>query len=175
MLSLVDFQGVADLIDTIIGAAPQRLQTLLNVLSSSNERLEARVVIELVLRCNDPLAPSSTLCKDALKAAADLDILLNRPSWRRLEEVLRRPRAVALLHLCDAAIDEVTPYSAPRRAKISEIRPRVAFAALVEEERRGEEIQSISLMRSAAVPNVWDLLEQYVETDKASALRSQTS
>ena len=128
-------------------------------------------MIELVLRVNDPLAAPGSLCRDALKTAADLDILLNRPCWRRVEEVIRQPRAWGLLNLCDAALDEVSPYSAPRRAKLREIRPRVKLAAVTERNSRSNEIERVSAMRDAAIPNLWSLLERYVEDDKARMAR----
>ena len=44
MLSVVDFH-IAGLIDTVLGAAPKRLEPFLRALWSSNERLAARVVV----------------------------------------------------------------------------------------------------------------------------------
>ncbi len=47
MRSFVDFQGIAQRIDATLGNAPECLETLLRVLSSSCEWLEARVVVLL--------------------------------------------------------------------------------------------------------------------------------
>ncbi|MCP3956721.1 MAG: hypothetical protein GY719_02595 [bacterium] len=91
LLYWIDFQGVAGLIDAVAGAAPERLGKLLAALLSSQERLEARVVVELTLRCQDPLAPLATLCRDALQAAA-----MEMTSRRQEIERIRSMRDAAL-------------------------------------------------------------------------------
>ena len=161
-LAVVDFQGIAGLIDTVLGAAPERLDTLLRALATSNERLEARVVVELVLRARDPLAPLATLCRDALKAAADLDLLLTRQGWQRLEEVCSHGRATAILNLCDVTIAQANPHGQKRRERIQEIRPRVRLAAVAELKGRRNKIDQVRRMREAALPNLWKLIEAYV-------------
>lgn len=166
IVGVVDFQGIAGLIDTVLGAAPARLATLLRVLSSANDRLEARVVVEVVVRCRDPLAPLNTLCRDALKTAADLDILLRLPKWHKLEEVIRFGRANAILNLCDMTLKEAKPHTAARRAQISEIRPRVKVAAVKELEHQRETIERIRSTRQAVFPDLFDILETFIATHK---------
>lgn len=130
-------------------------------------------MIELVLKVHDPLARPQTLCRDALRVAADLEILLNRPRWQGIEDVVRRPRAWALLNLCAAVLDNETPFGEDRRRRIREIKPRVKLAAVAERDRRGSEIEQATKMREAAVPNLWNLLERYVNNDKARAARGR--
>ncbi len=170
MSACVDFHGVAELIDTVVGVAPRRLGRLLHVLWSSDEHLEARVVVEIVLRCRDPLAPLSTLCRDALETARDLDRLLKARPWHRAEEVCRSVRASALLNLCDAILAEPTPYNGKRRGRIREIRPRVKVAAAGELNGRRAEIERIRETRDAALPNLWSLFATYLAKDKRTGL-----
>ncbi len=159
----------------VAGVAPRRLGKLLHVLWSSDERLEARVVVEVVLRCRDPLAPLSTLCRDALKTARDLDALLKARPWQKVEEVCRFVRASALLNLCDAILTEPTPYNAKRRGQIREIRSRVKVAAAGELNSRQAEIERIRAMREAVLPNLWVLLATYLVKDKRTALGADSS
>ena len=150
------------MIDAVLGAAPERLDTLLRALWSSNERLEARVVVELAWRCRDPLAPLSSLCRDALKAAADLDTLLRLPEWRKLEEVCRFGHANAILNLCDVTLSRANPNTAERRKRLREIRPRVKVAAVAEMNSQHERIERLRNARRAALPSLWEFLETYV-------------
>ncbi|MCP3964534.1 MAG: hypothetical protein GY719_42440 [bacterium] len=172
ILYWIDFHGVAGLIDTVAGAAPERLGKLLHLLSSSQEQLEARVVVELALRCRDPLSPLATLCRDALETAADLDTLLNAEPWRHVQEVCRHPRAGALLNLCEAALASPTPYNERRLKRIREIRPRVRRAAAAEMISRRQEIERVRGMRSAVLPDLWVLLGGFVEKTKKTMRRA---
>ena len=167
-LNWVDFGGVAGLIDTVAGTAPQRLSLLLNVLSSSSERLETRVVVELALQCRDPLAPLQTLCRDALKTSAVLDALLRAPTWRRVEDVCPSARAHALLNLCDATLENGSPHHFRRRQQVRTIRPRVRLAAVEERNRLGEKIEQQIRQRQAALPSLWELLESFIASDRRS-------
>ncbi len=167
MPCFVDFQGVAHLIDAISGNAPEHLSMLLRVLSTSGERLEARVVVELVLRCRDPLSPLGSLCREALKTAADLDILLRREHLK-LSDIPRISHAGALLNLCDRALQEETPHGKERRRQIRRIRPMVKVLAVAELNNRQEEMAKIRAIRDAVFPNLWNLLETHLARFKGS-------
>ncbi len=163
---VIDFQGVAGLIDTVLETAPERLESLLKILWSSNEWLEARVVLEIVLRCRDPLAPLNTLCRDALKATVDFETLCNRR--RDVANICPsgHGRANAILNLCDAALKQPSPDTAKeRRERIRKIRPRVKVASVREMNRRRDDIERIRDMREATLPHLWALLEAYVSRD----------
>lgn len=170
LLNWVDFGGVASLIDTVAGAAPERLGLLLKVLSTSAERLEARVVVELTTQCRDPLAPLATLCQDALKTSTDLDALLKASHWTRVQDVCVAPRAQALLNLCDAALANDSPHHRSRRQLIRTIRPRVRLAAVDERERFGDQIAHQIRQREAMLPALWELLESFIANDRKSAM-----
>ena len=166
LISWVDFYGIASLIDTVAGSAPKRLATLLNVLSSSSERLEARVVVELALQCRDPLSSLSRFCRDALKTATDLDALVKIPQWLTIEDVCHEPRAQALLNLCEAALANDSPHHRLRRQQIRRIRPRIKAAASEERTRLGEQIRRHRRLQLAAAPHFWQLLETFVTNDR---------
>ncbi len=166
---VIDFQGVAGLIDTVLGTAPERLESLLKILWSSNEQLEARVVLEIVVRCRDPLAPLKTLCRDGLQATAHFEKLCNQPKWRDVADICPPGygRANAILNLCDAALKQPSPDTGKeRRERIRRIRPRVKVAAVREMNRQRDEIERIRDMRAATLPHLWMLLEAYGAQDK---------
>lgn len=168
--SIIDFQGVAGLIDAVLAAAPERLPTLLGVLSSSSERLEAQVVLDIVVRCRDPLAPLETLCRDSLKAAADLDAILNPRRGKNVADVCPPGRANAILNLCDAALRDAGPHTGKRRKRIRVIRPEVKVAAVQEMNYRQEDIERISQARDGQLPHLWLLLGRYlVRTKRANS------
>lgn len=171
--SVIDFHGIAGLIDTVLEAAPERFPTLLRVLWSSREWLEARVVIDLVARCRDPLAPLRSLCQDALTAASDLDALLHRSPSK--DGIRSDGHAVAILNLCDAAL--TNSRSAARRDRVRQLRPAVKVAAVAELTRRHADIERIKAARDGAIPNLWTELETYVTLDKErrGSRRSQVS
>ena len=163
---VIDFHGVAGLIDTVLENAPERLESLLKILWSSNEQLEARVVLEIVVSCRDPLAPLASLCRDALKATVDFERLFNLSRWRNVATIRPSGHANALLNLCDAALKQPNPDTAKkRREHIRKIRPRVKVAAVREMNRRRADIERIGAAREATLPHLWTLLEAYVAKD----------
>lgn len=163
---MIDFEGVAGLIDTVLGADPDRLHGLLGVLWSSDEMLEARVILEMVVRCRDPLAPLATLCRDALKAASDLEVILRRPSRQDVANICQSGRANAILNLCDAALAQPNPHKAQRRERIRRIRPGAKVAAVAEMSARQDDIERIQAAREVALPNLWKVLETYLTMDQ---------
>lgn len=173
---MIDFQGVAQLIDTVSGAKPQLLGSLFQVLFSSlDHRLETRVVIELVLRCRDPLAPMDSLCRDGLKAAADFDRLLRTDEWDRVDEVCTDVRANALLHLCDEVLQHGdTPVSSPAAAgcrnrvhPCKQIRPKLKLAAVHENNTKGELMEHLAALREVRCPELWELFREFLVMDRA--------
>ena len=166
---VVDFQGVAGLIDSVLGANPRQLENLLRVLSSSAQRLEARVILELVVRCRDPLAPLVTLCRDALKTAADLDIILTPSQRRGVSEICPPGHANAILNLCDTALRRPNPHSAKRRERIRRIRPQVKVAAVAELSSRRDDIERIQEVRDSELPDLWCVFETYLAKYKTGA------
>lgn len=165
---VIDFQGVAELIDAVAGANPKQLSRLLQVLFSSDDRLEARVVIELALRCRDPLAPLESVCRDALNAASDLDRLLRADGWQRVDEVCPNARANALLNLCDEVLSAARrEYKRNRRQRCRAIRPRVKVAAVEESNAASETIEHMAAMRKVRCPDFWELFRQYLVRDRA--------
>ncbi len=160
-----DFHGIAGLIDSVLGFAPDRLEVLLRALRSSNERLEARVVLEIVVHCRDPLAPLETLCRDGLHTAADLDRLLHL-STSDLSGCRELRHANAILNLCDAILRQANPYTRRRRQAIRRIRPRVEVAAAAETTSRQQEIERIEVARQAALPHLWETFESFVARNR---------
>ena len=159
----IHFRSVAGLIDAVAGVAPKQLQTLLRVLSRSNYRLEARVVVELAMRCRDPLAELSSVCRDALLAASDLEMLLRTYKWHDVVAVCPHARAQALLRLCDEALSEAdNPYSAKRRRRCNEIRPRLKQAARAERRKAGALIGRIAAHRDTVCPGYWEVLRAFL-------------
>ena len=174
--SVIDFHGIAELIDTVAGAKPQLLSRLFQVLFWSDDRLEARVVIELALRCRDPLAPLESMCRDALRTAADLDRLLQLDGWQRVEELCPNARANALLHLCDEVLSTVeNEYKKDRRQRCRTIRPQVKVAAVEESNARAETIEHLAAMRKAQCPHLWELFRGYLVEDKADVSRREAA
>ena len=174
--AVIDFHGIAELIDAVAGAKPQLLSRLFQVLFSSDDRLEARVVIELALRCHDPLAPLESTCRDALRTATDLDRLLQVDGWHRIEEVCPNARANALLHLCDEVLSAVeNEYKKTRRRRCRAIRPRVKVAAVEESNAHAETIEHLAAMRKAQCPDVWELFRGYLVEDRADVSRREAS
>ncbi len=163
---MIDFEGVAGLIDTVLGAAPEHLPNLLGVLWSSDETLEARVILEIVVRCRDPLAPLATLCRDALKAASDLEAILRRPNRKDVAGVCHSGHANAILNLCDVALAQPNPHKTKRRERIRRIRPGVKVVAVAEMNERQDDIERIQVAREVALPNLWTVLETYLTMDK---------
>ncbi len=160
--SILDFEGVAALIDTVAGAGPARLGTLLRVLSSSEERLEARVVVELALRCRDPLAPLATLCRDALRTAADFDSLLRSQTWRSVRQHCPKARATALLNLCDEILAGASPRQRRRHLRCRQIRPLLEIAAVEEQSTGAEDLESLEAARAAQCPSYWQQLGNFL-------------
>ena len=173
IIGVVDFQGIAHLIDTVLGAEPECLPTLLRVLATSNDRLEMFVVIDIVLRCRDPLAPLSTLCHDALKAAADLDVLLTQSNWEKIDDVCKGGRANAILNLCDVTLKNANPNTTRRRRRIRTIRPKVKVCAVAETNAKRGEIERLKTTRDARLPDLWELLETSVSKDEKHRYRSR--
>ena len=167
ILACIDFHGIAALIDTVAEAGPRHLSTLLQVLAASAQRLEARVVVELAVRCRDPLAPLGSRCRDALKAAADLELLESSPQWHSLRQMCPEARAGALLNLCDATLANKLPYSQARQRRCWAIRPRLKLAAIEESNARAGEILHLADQRKQRCPEYWQLLETF----SARALR----
>ncbi len=159
---VIDFQGVAGLIDAVAGADPGRLGLLLRVLRTSDERLEARIVVELALRCRDPLAPFDTLCRDALAAASDFSRLLRTDTWRSVRNLCPNARATALLNLCDETLANAHPLKKRRRQRCREIRPRLKLAAIEEQRTRAEALEEIEAQRTARCPDYWRLLRSFL-------------
>ena len=130
------------------------------------------MVTELVLRARDPLAPLESMCRDALKAAADLERLLEKDDWQRVDEVCPHVRANAVLHLCDEVLS--CPVSASpatercgvvrrgglrsRIKKCQAIRTRVKVAADEELVTEIEVIEQIVKMQEARCPDRWEVL-----------------
>lgn len=162
----MDFQGITRLIDVVLAAEPSCLPTLLRVLSTSDDRFELFVVLDIVVRCRDPLAPLSTLCRDAMKAAADLDLLLRRSNWERIEEICALPRANAILNLCDAGLQQANPHSERRRKCLRIVRPRLKVCAVEELNARGSEIERVRESREAVLPDLWTLLKTHIPKKK---------
>ncbi len=159
---VIDFQGVAGLIDTVAGADPGRLRLLFQVLRSSDECLEARVVVDLALRCRDPLAPLATLCRDALKAASDFDLLLRSAPWSSVRERCPGARATALLNLCDGILAAANPRKRKRRLRCRQVRPRLKIAAVEEQDARAEAIERVEAQRLVQCPDYWQLLRVFL-------------
>ncbi len=153
--SWVDFQGVAELIDKTLGLAQESRETLLRVLLSSDECLEARVVLDLVIRCHDPLSPPGQLCRNALKSASDLDDVLRDPSID-LENI----HACALLNLVDALLGKGANENRRKQARM--IRPTVKVAAIAELTKRRDEVSRMEFLFEHSVPGLWALLEEFV-------------
>ena len=131
---IIDFQGIAKLIDTV-SLHSETLKTLFRVLLSSHERLEARVVVELALWCRDPLAPLSSVCQDALQTSSDLERLLQADDWQEVKEVCPNARAVALLNMCEEILDatEGKVQKRLKRRACQRIMSRLKVAAVQEQ------------------------------------------
>ncbi len=168
--SIIDFRGVAGLIDTVASADPGHLKLLLQVLRTSEECLEARVVVELALRCRDPLAPLATLCRDALQTAADFNLLLRSSGWTSVWEVCPNARATALLNLCDETLAETRPRARDRRRRCGKIRSRLVSAASEEQGAQRDAFGRIEAQRDAWCPNYRHLFRLFlasVSSDRA--------
>ena len=159
---VLDLDGIAKLIDVAAVAGPGRLKTLLQVLRTSEESLEARVVVELALRCRDPLAPLATRCRDALQTALDFHRLLASSPWRGVRDVCPNARAVALRNLCDEALANVSPYQQARREKCRELRPRLEAAAAVERAAHAGAIEAAEALRDRQCPGYRRLLRTFL-------------
>ncbi len=160
--TVVDFDAVAALIDAVAAADPRSLPALLQVLRSSDERLEARVVVDVALRCRDPLAPLGTLCRDALRSTADFDLLLRSRGWHRVRELCPRARATALLHLCDEILADSHPVRQKRRDRCRQIRPRLAAASIAERAQRFLELERLEAAHAAHCPGYWRILRSFL-------------
>ncbi len=159
---ILDFQGVAVLIDDAAAAGPRRLATLLRVLRSSEECLEARVVVDLVLRCRDPLAPIATLCRDALQAALDFGHLLRSRTWRRVGDCCPNARATALLNLCDRILADDNPLKRQRRRRCREIRTLLDRSSAEELNARDEDLPRLEAARVTQCPGYRRLLRDFL-------------
>ncbi len=166
-LSVLDFQGVARVIDAVLEAAPERLPLLLETLKSSCACLEARAVLDLVVSCRDPLAPLRSLCRDALQAAADLDAMLKITTLKGFLTMSPPRRANAILNLCEATLSQVDLEGIERRLGIRRVRPSVKEAAVVEMDRRQDEIERIRESRQAVLPNLWEILEAHLSKERS--------
>ncbi len=155
--SLLGVTDVAAVIDTVLAMDPRSLETHLEMLQTSDDRLAAWVVVDLAVHCRDPLAPLATLCRDALRAADDLDHLLHRPRCYDIEAVCRAGRANAIFNLTEATRKQVDPQGACRE-RIRRIHPRLKIAAVTESFRHEAEIGRIRAARQAAQPDLWRLL-----------------
>ncbi len=159
---IIDFQAVAALIDAVAAVAPGRLPALLQVLRSSDERLEARVVVDVALRCRDPLAPLATLCRDALRTAADFNQLLRSRGWHSVRELCPRARANAALHLCDEILADSHPARHKRRRRCGQIRARLEAAALEERSARADDLERLEAARAEHCPLYWQVLRSFL-------------
>lgn len=174
--SVIDFQGTAAIIDTVAGANLSLLKRLFQLLWSSDERLEARVVIELTLQCRDPLAPLSSTCQDALQTASDLELLLRTPDWEEVRTICPNARATALLNLCDQALSKegLDDHQRERRRRCRDVRPRLKAAVDEESVSASAAIERIAAERQAQCPEYWELLRSYLVQDIADgALRQR--
>ncbi len=144
-------------IDTVLATAPGRLEAFLRRLQMSDERLAAWMMVDLALCCRDPLAPLATLCRDAVRAADDLDLLLHRPRRCDIEGICRAGHANAIFNLTEAARKVVDPHGACRE-RIRQLYPRLKIAAVTESFRCEVEIERIRTARQAALPNLWQVL-----------------
>ncbi len=160
--SIIDFEGVAALIDAVAAADPGRLPTLFRVLRSSDECLEARVVVEVTLRCRDPLAPLATLCRDAPQASFDFNRLLKSEAWLDVRQLCPDARAAALLNLCNEVLAEANPLKENRRRRCREIRPRLKLAAMEERSDRAEALERVITTRAVQCPSYWRLLRTFL-------------
>ncbi len=159
----IDFFALAGLIDTVAGASPKQLALLLRVLFSSDRRLETRVVLELVLRCRDPLAPLESACENGLQTAKDFDVLLETTkSWKEVSEICPETRALALLNLCDEVLSDEQEVSRERRARCRVIRPRLKRAAVAESNAEGERMEQLAAIYEQRCPAFRDLLRSFV-------------
>ena len=159
---VIDLEGVARLIDTVASSDARALPTLLRALSTSDECLEARVILEIAVRCHDPLAPLSTLCRDGLSTVADFHLLLRSEGWQSVRQLCPNARAVALLNLCDEALDSTHPAKKRRRARLRIIRPRLRVAAIEERRAEARNLLAIQAERAERCPNYWQLLQAFL-------------
>jgi len=160
----LDFQSMAGLIDTVAGADPRRLPTLLAVTWEGGYRMEMRAVLRAAVSCRDPLSDLGTICKDALRTLNDLEKLARARHWDSLPRVLGRadPRACALLNACD---HEIARRTGPKQARFEAIRARLESAAQHERQVRGQEMRMFAVLRQARRPDIWELYETWRDAE----------
>lgn len=161
----LDFQSVAGLIDAVAGAEPRRLSSLLEMMWSSDWRMEMQTVLRAAIACRDPLSDLNAVCKDALRTLKDLDRLARARHWTGLHLIVGRPHphASALLNACDDRIAR----DGPDKAKYKVIRPRLESAAKTERRARAREIELFASLRQARCPDLWALFEHWRDKEDA--------
>lgn len=158
----IDFRSVAGLIDAVAGYDPVRLSILFPMIWETSFKLETRAVLEVAVACRDPLSDLGTICKDALQSFAALEKLAQVQHWHKISHVVRDPRAGALLNACDHQIARLTD---SKQVPYKAIRARLEDAATAERQARREEIQAYSSLRLARCPSIWEIYEQWRDTE----------